>query len=76
MITESTIHWITKPIRHTTTALPVLLPWAIGFSVGALVYLVLVELLPESYRQAGPTSIALVTLVAMGIVVALTGGGL
>jgi zinc transporter ZupT len=57
------------------TALPVLLPWVIGFSVGALIYLVLVELLPESYRQAGPTSIALVALVAMGIVVALTGGG-
>ena len=56
------------------TALPVLLPWVIGFSVGALIYLVLVELLPESYHQAGPTSIALVTLVAMGIVVALTGG--
>ena len=55
------------------TALPWLVPWVIGFSVGALIYLVLVELLPESYHQAGPTSIALVTLVAMGIVVALTG---
>lgn len=58
------------------TALPVLLPWVIGFSVGALIYLVLVELLPESYHQTGPTSIALVTLVAMGIVVALSGGTL
>jgi ZIP family zinc transporter len=56
------------------TALPVLLPWVVGFAVGSLIYLVLVELLPESYHQAGPTSIALVTLVAMGIVVALTGG--
>lgn len=56
-------------------ALPVLLPWALGFAVGALLYLVLVELLPESYRQAGHTSIALVTLVAMVIVVALGGGG-
>ena len=56
------------------TALTSLLPWVIGFSVGALIYLVLVELLPESYHQAGPTSIALVTLVDMGIVVALTGG--
>jgi len=56
-------------------ALPVLLPWALGFAVGALFYLVLVELLPESYHQAGNTSIALVTLVAMGIVVALGGGG-
>lgn len=52
-------------------ALPVLLPWAAGFAVGALIYLVLVELLPESYRQAGHTSIALVTLIAMAIVLAL-----
>jgi ZIP family zinc transporter len=44
------------------------LPWATGFAVGALTNLVLVELLPESYRQAGSTSIALVTLVAMGMV--------
>ena len=54
-------------------AVPSLMPWAIGFAVGALIYLVLVELLPESYRQAGHTSIALVTLVAMGMVVALGG---
>jgi len=53
------------------TQLPVVLPWALGFAVGALTYLVLVELLPESYRQAGHTSIALVALVAMGIVVLL-----
>jgi zinc transporter, ZIP family len=52
-------------------AAPVLLPWAIGFAMGALTYLVLVELLPESYQQAGHTSIAVVTLVAMGVVVAL-----
>lgn len=56
-------------------ALPWLLPWAIGFAVGALLYLLMVELLPESYAQAGHTSIALVTLVAMGIVVALGGAG-
>jgi len=54
-------------------AAPVLLPWALGFAVGALVYLVLVELLPESYRQAGHTSIALVTIAAMGVVVLLQG---
>lgn len=58
------------------TALPGLLPWTLGFAVGSLLYLVLVELLPESYRQAGHTSIALVTLVAMGIVLALGGGAL
>ncbi len=54
-------------------AAPAILPAVTGFAVGAFFYLVLVELLPESYRQAGPTSIALVTLVAMGIVVLLTG---
>ena len=48
-------------------------PWLIGFAVGGLLQLLLEELLPESYRQAGPTSIALVTLVAMGMVVALEG---
>lgn len=55
-------------------ALPGVGSWALGFAVGSLLYLVLVELLPESYRQAGHTSIAVVTLVAMGIVVALGGG--
>ena len=55
-------------------AIPALLPWAIGFAVGALIYLLMVELLPESYKQAGHTSIAMVTLVAMGIVVGLGGG--
>lgn len=55
------------------TLWPVLLPWATGFAVGSLLYLTLVELLPESYHQAGHTSIALVTLVAMGVVVLLGG---
>lgn len=52
---------------------PAFLPWVSGFAVGALIYLTLVELLPESYRQAGHTSIALVTLVALGVVVLLAG---
>ncbi|MBW3535991.1 MAG: ZIP family metal transporter [Gemmatimonadetes bacterium] len=54
--------------------LPALRPWTVGFAAGALIYLVLVELLPEAYHQAGKTSIAMVTLVAMGVVVGLTGG--
>lgn len=54
-------------------AAPGLLPWAIGFAVGALIYLVMAELLPECYREAGHTTIALVTLLAMGIVVFLGG---
>lgn len=52
-------------------AVPALLPWALWFAVGALIYLVMVELLPESYREAGHTSIAVVTVVALGIVVLL-----
>ena len=56
-------------------ALPALFPWALGFAVGALLYSLLSELLPESYEQAGHTSIALVALTAMSIVVALGGRG-
>jgi zinc transporter ZupT len=51
------------------------LPWALGFAVGGLIYLVMAELLPECYRQAGRRTIALVTIVAMGIVVLLGGLG-
>jgi ZIP family zinc transporter len=52
-------------------AAPWITPWALGFGSGALIYLVTVDLLPESYRQAGATSIALVALLAMGVVAAL-----
>jgi ZIP family zinc transporter len=52
---------------------PSLLPWIAGFAVGALIYRTLVELLPESYEQSGRTSIALVTLLAIGVVVLLLG---
>jgi zinc transporter ZupT len=55
------------------SAAPAALPWVQGFAVGALTNLVLIELLPESYREAGHTSIALVASVAMGIVVLLRG---
>ena len=47
-------------------AAPAALPWALGFAAGALIYLVMVDLLPESYREAGATSIALVAILAMG----------
>ncbi|HWP36650.1 MAG TPA: hypothetical protein VNL18_03755 [Gemmatimonadales bacterium] len=56
-------------------AWPAVLPWTLGFAAAALVYLVLAELLPECYRQAGHTSVAVVTILAMGMV-ALVGGGL
>ncbi len=52
---------------------PSLLPWLAGFAVGALIYRTLVELLPESYAQAGRTSIAMITLLALGVVVLLVG---
>ena len=55
------------------SAMPAALPWVQGFAVGALVNLVLTELMPASYREAGHTSIALVASVAMGIVVLLEG---
>ena len=48
-----------------------LVPLMLGFSVGALIYLVMADLLPESYREAGHTSIALVTVLAMGVLVLL-----
>lgn len=54
-------------------AAPGAIPWALGFAFGSLVYLVLAELLPESYREAGSTTIAVVTVMAMGIVVLLGG---
>lgn len=55
-------------------AAPGLGPWALGVAVGALLYLVMAELLPHCYRQAGHTSIALVAILAMGMVVLLAGG--
>jgi zinc transporter, ZIP family len=54
-------------------AWPWLLPWLAGFAVGAMIYRTLVELLPESYHQAGQKSIAMVTLLAAGVVVLLAG---
>ncbi|MEE9274599.1 MAG: ZIP family metal transporter [bacterium] len=50
-----------------------LLPWALGFSAGALVYLVLTELLPDSYRRAGRTCIAALVSLSAGLLVLLKG---
>jgi ZIP family zinc transporter len=46
-------------------AAPAALPWALGFAAGALIFLVAVDLLPDSYAAAGPTSIALTVILAM-----------
>ncbi len=54
-------------------AAPAALPWISGFAVGALVYLVMAELLPEGYREAGHTSVALAAIVALGLIVILSG---
>lgn len=61
---------VTAALIADSTAL---LPWAAGFAFGSLIYLVIVELLPESYQEAGPPSIAVVTSVAMSMVVLLHG---
>lgn len=45
----------------------------LGFAFGALVYLCIAELLPDAYRGAGRTSIAVVASVAAGVVSILGG---
>ena len=55
------------------TGLPSFIPLGVGFSVAALVYLALVDLLPQAYGQTGDKSIAIVTAVAMSTVPFLAG---
>ncbi|HXV85524.1 MAG TPA: hypothetical protein VD793_02440 [Gemmatimonadales bacterium] len=54
-------------------AWPAAVPWAVGFAVAGLIYLVMAELLPECYRHTGATSVAVVIMIAMGLVVVLAG---
>ncbi len=54
-------------------AAPAVHPWAAGFAMGGMVNLVLVELLPEYYHQAGRTSIALVGALALATVLLVQG---
>ncbi len=45
------------------------LPYGLGFAAGAMVFMVLVELLPEAYEQAHKAPVALlVTLTLVGMV--------
>lgn len=55
-------------------AMPASVPLLLGFGFGALAYLCLAELIPESYAGAGRTRLAVVVSVAAGVV-ALLGGG-
>lgn len=73
VVTNTTQVLLAVVTYAVVVAAPGALPWAIGFAFGSLVYLVLAELLSESYREAGRTTIAVVTLVAMGIMVLLGG---
>lgn len=52
-------------------AAPSVLALGLGFASGALIYLVTVDLLPESYEQEGSTTIALITILAMSLVIGL-----
>jgi len=68
----------TQPLTAVATLLllraaPPLLPWCLGAGFGALFYLIVAELLPQSYRYVGRTGIALVVSLAAGMV-ALMGG--
>jgi len=49
------------------------LAFTLAFASGGLLYLLMVDLLPQSYEQAGSTSIALVTIVAMALVAVMQG---
>lgn len=48
---------------------PLLTPWLLGLGIGTLVYLVMVDLLPEAYRQAGQVSIAALVSITLGAIV-------
>lgn len=54
-------------------ASPGLAAGALGVATGALVYLVMVELLPDAYEQRGEASIAVVTSLVMGVILLLRG---
>lgn len=58
-------------VAHGPDAL--IFPALVGLAVGALIYLVLVDLLPEAYERSGQGSIALLVTAGVTLVVALEG---
>ncbi len=52
-------------------AVPGVLPWLLGVNAGALLYLVMTELLPSAYERSGRTAIAVMVSVTAGGVVFL-----
>lgn len=65
---------VTAPLALTTAGvLPASLPVLLGVAIGALIYLVLVDLLPEAYERAGQAAVALLVSAGLALVVALGG---
>lgn len=75
VLARTTQPLVAVSVIYLASALPATLPWLIGASFGALLYLIVAELLPQSYRLAGRTAIAVVVSIAAGIVALMGGGG-
>ncbi|MBK7351096.1 MAG: hypothetical protein IPI38_06590 [Gemmatimonadetes bacterium] len=75
VLARTTQPLVAVSVVYLVAAVPGALPWLLGASFGALLYLIVAELLPQSYRLAGRTAIAVVASIAAGIVALMGGGG-